>query len=134
MILPAIRATFGRRDAMHLVELLGKHDPELRERAHARLEEQGIDSLLDDPRILNALLTDPVVTVPPAVIFYVLVRQALLEGGIDDLVTADYVASMVLAFGSQRRAYRIDCRPIPSIGRGQPLRSPPERPFPENEC
>ena len=107
MILPAIRATFGRRDAMHLVELLGKHDPELRKRAHARLEEQGIDSLLDDPRILNAILTDPVVAVPPAVIFYVLVRQALLEGGIDDLVTADYVASMVLAFGSQRRAYRI---------------------------
>ncbi len=34
----------------------------------------------------------------------------------------------------QRRAYRIDCRPIPSIGRGVRLLSLPERPFPENEC
>ena len=107
MILPAIRATFGRSDALHLVELLGKHDPELREQAHHRLMEHGLHSLLDDPRVLNALLTDPQVTAAPALIFYVLVRQALLEGGIDDPETADYVASMLFAFGSRRRAYRI---------------------------
>ncbi len=107
MILPAIRATFGRSDALHLVELLGKHDPELREQAHHRLMEHGLHSLLDDPRVLNALLTDPQVTAAPALIFYVLVRQALLEGSIDDPETADYVASMLFAFGSRRRAYRI---------------------------
>jgi len=107
MILPAIRATFGRRDAIHLVELLGKNDPELRECAFARLHDHGTDNLLDDPRVLNALLTDPQVNARPALIFYVLVRQALLEGGIDEPDTADYVASMLLAFGSSRRAYRI---------------------------
>ncbi len=107
MILPAIRATFGRSDALHLVQLLGRHDPELREEAHNRLMEHGIHSLLDDPRVLNALLSDPEVTASPALIFYVLVRQALLEGGIDEQETADYVASMLLAFGSSRRAYRI---------------------------
>ncbi len=107
MILPAIRATFGRSDALHLVELLGKHDPELRERAHDRLMEHGIHSLLDDPRVLNALLTDPQVTASPALIFYVLVRQALLEGGIDEPETADYEATMLLAIGNSRRAYRI---------------------------
>lgn len=107
MILPAIRATFGRSDALHLVQLLGRHDPELREEAHDRLMEHGIHSLLDDPRVLNALLSDPEVTASPALIFYVLVRQALLEGGIDEQETADYVASMLLAFGSSRRAYRI---------------------------
>ena len=107
MILPTIRASFGRRDALHLVELLGRQDEELREAARARLEDQGVDSLLDDPRVLNALLTDPEVNAPPALIFYVLVRQALLEGGIDSALTADFVASVVLAFGRAGRAYRI---------------------------
>lgn len=107
MILPTIRASFGRRDALHLVELLGRDDPELREAARTRLENEGVDSLLDDPRVLNALLTDPVVTVSPALIFYVLIRHALLEGGLDDAATADFVASLVVAFGHARRAYRI---------------------------
>lgn len=107
MILPTIRASFGRSDAVHLVELLGRHDPELREAAQARLDEHGVDSLLDDPRVLNALLTDPDVSAPPALIFYVLVRQALLEGGVDSRATADFVASVVVAFGQPGRAYRI---------------------------
>jgi hypothetical protein len=89
------------------VDLIGRHDPELREAARARLEEEGVDSLLDDPRVLNALLTDPDVKAPPGVVFYVLIRQALLEGGLSDRATADYVASMVFAFGRERRAYRI---------------------------
>ena len=62
---------------------------------------------MDVPRVLNGLLTDPEVSVPPTVVFYVLVRQALLEGGIDDRGTADYVASLVAAFGRARRAYRV---------------------------
>ena len=107
MILPTIRASFGRRDALHLVELLGRHDPELRDAARARLEESGPDSLLDDPRVRNALLTDPDVAAPPALVFYVLVRQALLEGGIDSAATADFVASLVVAFARTERAYRI---------------------------
>jgi len=79
----------------------------LAEAARLRLEENGIGSLLDDPRVRNALLTETDVTVPPEVIFYVLVRQALLEGGIDDETTSDYVASMLVSFGRAGRAYRI---------------------------
>ena len=107
MILPTIRASLSRSDAQQLVHLLGREDPEMAEAAQLRLEESGIGSLLDDPRIQNALLTDPDVSVPPQVIFYVLVRQALLEGGIDDENTSDYVASMLFSFGQARRAYRI---------------------------
>src|SRR5687767_8089250 len=107
MILPTIRASFGRRDALHLVDLLARHDPELRDAARVRLEEHGPDSLLDDPRVRNALLTDPDVAAPPALVFYVLVRQALLEGGIDSAATADFVASLVIAFARTERAYRI---------------------------
>ncbi len=107
MILPTIRASFGRSDARKLVELLGRHDPELRDAAEARLEEQGVDSLLDDPRVLNALLTDEAVSASPELIFYVLVRQALLEGGVASRSTADFAASVVVAFSNARRAYRV---------------------------
>ena len=107
MILPTVRASFGRRDALHLVELLGRYDKELRDSAYARLEESGFDSLLDDPRLLNALLTEPDVNAPPALVFYALARQTLLEGGIDNPQIADFVASLLLGFGRARRADQI---------------------------
>ncbi len=107
MILPTIRASLSRSDAQQLVRLLGREDPELGVAARLRLEEHGIGSLLDDPRVRNLLLTDADVSIPPPVIFYVLVRQALLEGGIDDENTSDYVASMLVSFGQAGRAYRI---------------------------
>lgn len=107
MILPNIRASFTRGDALHLVELLGRHDDELRSAARDRLEADGVDALLDDPRVRNALLTDPAVKAPPRLVFYVLVRQALLEAGVDDIGTADFVASLVVAFGRARRAWRV---------------------------
>ena len=106
MILPSVRSGFGRDDAIHLVHLLGRDDVALRESAKRRLDEEGIDTLLDDPRILNALLTDRHVTAPPALIFYVLVRQSLLEGGIESRGLADYAATLVVHFGQAKRAYR----------------------------
>lgn len=107
MIMPVIRSSFGRGEALHLVELLGRSDPELRRSAQDRLEEGGLDALLDDPRLLNALLSDEDVKARPEIVFYVLVRQAMLERGVDDAVAADYVASLLVAFGRSRRAYRI---------------------------
>ena len=107
MILPTIRASFTRQDALHLVGLLGRHDVEIRKRARERLENDGADALLDDPRVQNALLTDPDVKAPPGLIFYVLIRQALLEAGIDDRPAADFVTSLVMAFGREGRAWRI---------------------------
>ncbi len=107
MILPQIRATFDDRYGRILADLIGRNDPELRKSAHHRLEEEGLDALLDDPRTLNAVLAEERVQLPPAVIFYVLVRQALLEGGVDDRTTADYVASLILSFGHGKRAYRV---------------------------
>lgn len=107
MILPRIRAGFDRKDAIALVELLGRDDAGLREAARERLDRDGLDALLDDPRVLNALLTSDDVPVGPPVVFYVLVRQALLESDIRDPGIADFLASLVLAFGSGTRAYRI---------------------------
>ena len=53
------------------------------------------------------MLTDPDVKAPPALVFYVLIRQSLLEAGVEDRATADYVASVVTAFGRGRRAYTV---------------------------
>ena len=106
MILPVVRASFGRRHAQHLVHLLGEDDAELLQGAQDRLERDGLDALLDDPRTRNMLLTSPLAAAPPELIVYVLVRQALLEGGVDSRSVADYVTSLVLRFGEDRQAYR----------------------------
>lgn len=106
MILPTIRASFSRRDVLHLVRLLADGDDELRRGAERRLDEEGADAVLDDPRTLNALLTAREASAPTNLVFYVLVRHALLEVGLDDRETADYVASMLVAFGEAGRAYR----------------------------
>ena len=82
MIVPTIRASFARQDAQKVIFLLGGGDSELVNAATDRLEEAGLDALLDDPRTRNALLTNPSVSVSPQMIAYVLVRQSLLEGRI----------------------------------------------------
>jgi hypothetical protein len=107
MIMPTIRASFSRGEAQHLVWLLGRNDPEMGKAAQRRLDEDGIDSILDDPRVLNALMTDAHAGASPAVLAYVLVRQALLECGIDDRGMADYVATLLVRFGCGSRAYRV---------------------------
>jgi hypothetical protein len=107
MILPTIRASFRRSDILHLVGLVGRGDEEAMRRAESRVDQEGADALLDDPRVLNALLTDPNAAAPTNLVFYVLVRHALLEVGIDDRGTADYVASLLVDFGRGARAYRI---------------------------
>ena len=107
MIMPVIRSSVERTEALHLVELLGSDDPELLRAARERLERDGLDGLLDDPRLLNALLTSDDVKSRPEIVFYVLVRQSMLEIGVDDPVAADYVASVLVRFGESRRAYRI---------------------------
>jgi hypothetical protein len=86
--------------------LLGAGDAEARRAAERRLDEEGADAILDDPRVLNALLTSAEASAPTNLVFYVLVRHALLEVGIDERDTADYVASMLVAFGHSGRAYR----------------------------
>lgn len=78
MILPRIRAPFDGTDAMVLVHVLGRDDPESRKPARTPvLEEEGIDALLDDPRIPTALLSQPNVAVRPALVSHALGRHAL---------------------------------------------------------
>jgi hypothetical protein len=108
MILPNIRSTFDRADARFLVWVLTRGAESGRLREEARIREDGIDAVLDDPRTLNALLSgDHFSTARPELVFYVLVRHALLEDGINDRGLADYLSALVLAFGRGGRAYHI---------------------------
>lgn len=106
MILPNVRASFGRAEANAVLRLLEDGDPSTREQTRDRLMEEGIDALLDDPRTLNGVLTARHAA-SPALVFYLLVRHALLESGIDDRTLADYLAALLVEFGREDRAYRI---------------------------
>jgi hypothetical protein len=68
----------------------------------------GLDAILDRPE-LRRYLNDGTMPGPSAsLFFYVLVRHALLEEGLDDRVLADYCAAMLREFGVRSRANQVD--------------------------
>lgn len=108
MILPNVRASFGRREARALLRLLSDDDPGAERRWEERLADRGIDPLLDDPRTLELLLERQGVEVlPPRLVLYILLRHALLRSGIESRVVTDYVTALVFEFGFGDRAHRI---------------------------
>jgi hypothetical protein len=108
MILPNVRASFGRAEASFVIWLLTRGSENERDQAEDRLQQEGFDNILDDPRTLNALLAHGgFSTAPQPLVFYVLVRHALLEGSISDRQLADYVSALLISFGRGRRAYRV---------------------------
>jgi hypothetical protein len=105
MIVPNIRHSFGRADAAFLVWLLARDAEAERDRLEARLREDGFDAILDDPRTLNAVLAGrEFSSASPQLVFYLLVRHALLEESIDDVVLADYLTALLVNFGQSGRA------------------------------
>ncbi len=107
MILPNVRASFGRAEAGFLLGITAGNDRNARRREEERLHEEGIDAILDDPRTLNAVLASGGISTAPApLVFYILVRHALLEDGITNPVIADYLAALLLEFGRGERARR----------------------------
>lgn len=107
MILPNVRASFGRREAELLLSLAGA-------RGEERLREQGIDALLDDASLVRALLRRRGIdTAPAPLVFYLLVRHALLEREIHDRQLADYTAAVLLEFGRLRARPATEA-PLPS--------------------
>jgi hypothetical protein len=110
MIKPNVRASFGRPEAELILSLAGPGGEE-------RLREEGMDALLDDAGILRALLRrDRVSRAPVRLVFYLLVRHALLQREIHDRQLADYTAAVLLEFGLAGRAGRVDG------GEGEPFR------------
>lgn len=108
MILGTIRQHLTRNDAQLALCLLVQGAPSEQATLEAALREEGIDALLDDPRLGEALLARPAgarSTLP--LLVYVLVRQALRDAHEHDRSLADFVAGIVLHFGQQGRANRV---------------------------
>jgi hypothetical protein len=103
MIKPNVRASFGRGEAELLVALAGPG-------AEARLREQGLDALLDEPAVLRGLVRgERIISMAPApLVFYVMVRHALMQREIHDRQLADYTAAVLLEFALAGRAHRVD--------------------------
>ena len=108
MIVANVRASLGRDDAQLALRLLARRSPSDLEGAEAQLRDNGIDALLDDPRLLAALLDDPLGARASLPLFsYVVMRHALKQVGETDRVLADYTAAILLHFGLRDRAARV---------------------------
>ena len=108
MILANVRRRLGRDDAQLALRLVARGSGEELERSERMLRDGGIDALLDDPRLPEALLHARQGCNASLPLFsYVVVRHALRKLGEDDRAIADYVAAILLEFGLRHRAERI---------------------------
>ena len=108
MILANVRHQLGRNDAQLAMRLIARGSGEVLEEAERTLRDRGLDALLDDPRLLDALREAPQGAVASFPLFaYVVVRHALRRLGEDDRTLADYAAAIVMHFGVRDRAQRI---------------------------
>ena len=97
MILPNVRASFGSRELTFLVGVLGD-TPTARERVAARVADEGLERLLDEPQTFDAVVGVGISTVPLELLCYLLVRRALLGVDVDDRTIADYMAALLAEF------------------------------------
>jgi len=108
MILANVRESLGRDDAQLALHLIARGSRSELERGEARLRDEGIDAVLDDPRLLEGLIRSPLGARASLPLFcYVTVRSAMRNVGENDRLLCDYVASILLHFGLRGRASRV---------------------------
>ena len=108
MLVANVRSRFTRADAHLALALLDQSGDETVEKSEERLRDEGLDAILDDPRLLRALLTTRLGSRASEPLFlYVVARHAMLQSGEDEVMLADYAASILLHFGLRDRANRI---------------------------
>src|SRR3954471_19185256 len=108
MILADTRHRLTRDDAQLAARLLATESGDDLTTVEARIADEGIDAVLDDPRLPAALLRQPRGAHASFPLFaYVMIRQALRRSGEPDRGLADYVSAIVIHFGLRDRAYRI---------------------------
>src|SRR5262245_3988836 len=106
MILADTRYRLTRDDAQLAARLLATESGQELAVLEARLTDEGIDVILDDPRLSAALKRDPRGAHASLTLFaYVMIRSALRQAGEPDRGLADYVTSIVLNFGVRGRAF-----------------------------
>lgn len=108
MILADTRHRLTRDDAQLAARLLASDSGDDLAELEARLADEGIDAVLDDPRLPAILLRDPRGAHSSFTLFaYVMIRHALRQAGERDRNLADYVSAIVLHFGIHDRAFSI---------------------------
>lgn len=108
MILANVRRLLTRDDAQLVLRLIARGSAEEYDRAEMALRDHGLDILLDDPRLLPALIEARQAAHASLPLFvYVLVRHALRDANELDRGIADYVSSMLVHFAVRERARRV---------------------------
>lgn len=103
-----MRSRLRAADVRLVLLVLARGDATRRAAYERLLCERGPDALLDDPALFGGLRAVRSVIVPsPALFAYVAVRHALLAAGVDDRPLADYLAALLLEFGSHGRHTRV---------------------------
>lgn len=109
MILANVRGRLRAADLQLMILLLSRGSAVRRAVLERRLETEGPDPLLDAPDLVEGLLATRTIMVPSeALFFYVIVRHALREAGVEDRELADYLAALLLEFGQRDRSRRVD--------------------------
>ncbi len=108
MILANVRQCLTRGDAQFAVRLIARGSSSELDVLEHTLRDEGLDAILDDPRLRAALLEQSHAAHASIRLFtYVVVRHALREVGEGDRGLADLVAAVLLHFGARDRARRI---------------------------
>jgi len=108
MILADTRHRLTRDDAQLAARILAHDSGESLAGFEARIADEGIDAVLDDPRLPGALLRQPRGAHASFALFaYVMIRHALRNAGESDRGLADYVSAIVIHFGFRGRSERI---------------------------
>lgn len=108
MVVANVRQRLTRRDAHLAVRLIARGTAAAQDEAEGSLRDEGLDALLDDPRLLEGLIRLPLGASASWPLFcYVIVRHALRAHGTEDRGLADYVAAVLEQFGTGDRARRI---------------------------
>lgn len=108
MVQPNVRASLTRDDAQLALHVIASGRIADLEEGERRLAHDGVDVLLDDPRLLVGLLrTDRGIMASYALVTYVVMRHALTNVGERDRNLADFLASLFMEFGLRDRAQRL---------------------------
>jgi hypothetical protein len=108
MILANTRQHLTRNDAQLAMRILARGSQIELTELEARLANEGIDAILDDPALPLALVRSTSGAHASLSLFtYVMVRHALRRLGEGDRSLADYLSAVVVHFGIRDRATRV---------------------------
>jgi hypothetical protein len=108
MIHATVRHHLTRDDAQLVARLIARDSGTPLEEIERTLSDEGIDAMLDDPRLPTALLRAGQGRWASLPLFsYVMVRHALRRLGEEDRRLADYVAAVLMHFGMRDNAHRV---------------------------